>query len=980
MHKNYLKSGRKIVSFLALAAMSQLSYAQIDVTSSFLVNPDFESEDQFEGWDLTEFENQGNSNGGKTQVRVEKELGVGFFSGINAVEKWTNSGNSTLGTFDVSQEITLPAGTYQFSVGAKGINQHYSKMYDHVTGLYLYANDNKVVISTPMAKDFSNNIQEGQTWPCSEFFKVEITLQEEGPVRFGFAAEETSANWICFDNFRMYLVSCDDMKVMYKAQVNQMITDFNSDENYDFITGNFKVLLAADGAIAQEAEELYANADATEEDYKALYDKVNEVVAEAKLTIPYMTELYDKTNEYMSYADATEFPGIDIFYEILTEAIDLYVGELTTLEDVKAILPLMDEAFFTYKISSAEGATEDAPADLTAVIVNPTIEEGTVAGNNKQLNGWNCSNSGGNGNYICFDGDNVMMECWSGTPAGLNFDYYQEFKGLPNGMYSISADARGNQEDPNGNAVVYASSANEKFAKVYNPVILGIGEDDSQLSTYEVTGIFVSDGTLRIGAKNIGELSNKWTVYDNFKLFYHGNENEVVSYQAALSDRIQEATQYLTADMLPMDINTIKYAIYDAEDNLASESVEILKSSIDALVAAIENANDAIDVVKQFRSGNYNKVLTYETEDADLLAITEIVIESVDEIFNQVSTTSFELDVMSAQMGELLSFFNSYIAAQGEVGNGISYNKDAIDTYLAKIDSIIKSLNSYSALDMVEQANADLEAAILEIRGTLISDNNIQDVTFWAINPGFENNLSGWTNNGMGSQGNNSFAEKTGDIYCERWTNDGFNIPDVDIHQTVVVPAGKYTIKVDASAKQVETDVIDGVTLFACNGDVNGARYTTDIKSEYIVAPETESEFVQKEDELGQPVLDEDGNPVMEEIITVIKPGELTYELEISATTGVLTFGIQAKNATCHWLRFDNFQIIYNGEIPNSIEDVNEDSSFVVYVKGKQIIVSGVENYTVYSSNGQIVSANAELAPGLYIVNANGKSVKVAVK
>ena len=63
------------------------------------------------------------------------------------------------------------------------------------------------------------------------------------------------------------------------------------------------------------------------------------------------------------------------------------------------------------------------------------------------------------------------------------------------------------------------------------------------------------------------------------------------------------------------------------------------------------------------------------------------------------------------------------------------------------------------------------------------------------------------------------------------------------------------------------------------------------------------------------------------------------------------------------------------------IEDVTADKDALFEViERKQIKVYGVEDYKVCSVNGQEVSAKADLATGIYIVTANGKSVKVAIK
>ena len=69
------------------------------------------------------------------------------------------------------------------------------------------------------------------------------------------------------------------------------------------------------------------------------------------------------------------------------------------------------------------------------------------------------------------------------------------------------------------------------------------------------------------------------------------------------------------------------------------------------------------------------------------------------------------------------------------------------------------------------------------------------DATSAIANASFESGISGWVNNGFQHQSNNSFPEKEGTYYCEKWVPEGNNLPNADIHQDLKnLPAGKYLL------------------------------------------------------------------------------------------------------------------------------------------------------------------------------------------
>ena len=307
-----------------------------------------------------------------------------------------------------------------------------------------------------------------------------------------------------------------------------------------FRSGFYRSQLVNGGSLWTEFEEL-SSASASEEEFKSFYDKVSETVVAAEVTRSYMLELTELVN-IANELEGLEYPGSDELYEATGIALSFYMSEDATLEDLQGAIADMNKAIFDYKLSVTVNATDANPSDITSIIINSTLEAGVTSAYSVPT-GWNCSNSGGNDKFVYIPEDgSASFEAWSGNPANMNFDYYQEITGLPTGIYTLKANARScDGDEPNGNAVIYASAENEKTASVFNPLVNGTGAVATEMSEYEVKGVFVANGTLRIGAKNIGALSSQWTIYDDFQLFFHGNEAGLENFKSALSDRIVEA-------------------------------------------------------------------------------------------------------------------------------------------------------------------------------------------------------------------------------------------------------------------------------------------------------------------------------------------------------------------------------------------------------------------------------------------------------
>lgn len=208
-----------------------------------------------------------------------------------------------------------------------------------------------------------------------------------------------------------------------------------------------------------------------------------------------------------------------------------------------------------------ENASDDNPADFTGVIENPNYEE--------NLDGWS-------GTAAAHNADATNAEIF-----GKNYDYYQDIEGLPAGTYQVSVQAfyraGGATEDytawvanPDSlnYAFVYAKAMTETDTLTYdkaltrlaaeawtedehgapgdgevyckNPssedvtdglvvpntmVTAGYAFDEGKYANNVVTFVLKEGDVLRIGLVKETDLSNNWTIFDNWQLTYFGKNS-----------------------------------------------------------------------------------------------------------------------------------------------------------------------------------------------------------------------------------------------------------------------------------------------------------------------------------------------------------------------------------------------------------------------------------------------------------------------
>lgn len=183
---------------------------------------------------------------------------------------------------------------------------------------------------------------------------------------------------------------------------------------------------------------------------------------------------------------------------------------------------LEEEEFRLHVTTTVGGETFSTTTGL-GYLVNPNI----VTNSKTEVDGWICEKSAANG--FTKDTGDTFLEVWDAQAAGMHFNYYQEVTELADGVYELSAacfNSSNNEEGGyvNGHVGLYAQTGGiEYFAPVWEDAELDL--ERRQVIPY----IVVNDGTLRVGIKNIGNMTARWAGADEFKLRYLGSVDEVLT-------------------------------------------------------------------------------------------------------------------------------------------------------------------------------------------------------------------------------------------------------------------------------------------------------------------------------------------------------------------------------------------------------------------------------------------------------------------
>lgn len=447
--------------------------------ATFLVaNPDMEN-GNVSGWTSTGWAYQGASySNGDITISKFQEIWV-----------W----NANLGNTSASQTLAdMPAGTYRLTADVIAVRQGSSSP---VTGAMLFINDATTAVAT------------GDGAP--ERFSVEV-VAKDGVLTFGMKGENTTANWMAFDNVKLELVSVYDAAVAggLLAEAVKEFDLLNGKSSMNVLLGVYhEIWLPIHNEMHAILDNLadyddIAFLDAMTEKVKATTAYVNEISA-------VFADAYMPAYELAENAKNNSTPLNATVEDALADALEangpsnLYT--VTTIDELLAKASALQAAYLAYA-PKAE-ANEGTLFNVSHVIVNPSFETGDFTGwdvmagidTGVKKNSGDYAMEGCNGDYL--------FNTWGGSGLYIS----QVVKGLPAGIYSLHAVVATDA------AVLFEMSAGDNTV-TYRGSNKSTGYDMA-LGNFEHKG-----GDLLIKVAAVGD---GWFKVDNFRIYCEGDDTIV---------------------------------------------------------------------------------------------------------------------------------------------------------------------------------------------------------------------------------------------------------------------------------------------------------------------------------------------------------------------------------------------------------------------------------------------------------------------
>lgn len=1015
-----------LATLVASALSAPCMYAQTDITSQHLVNPDFE------------FASEGVPNNGELfrgdpwgWQRTGDLLGNSWGTNADGINYngsslcWYNS-SPMPEKFELYQIVEgLPAGDYLVTCRL-GI------FADRVGYQRLFANNNVQYYGKESV--YTSNLIEGEIntfagWDPTpsglallQDMLVMVTIKEGEPLKLGIRSNNLMSNgtantttnygWFKVDYFNLYYLE-EGISGYHKMNLSQKIEQINQLDPDQLPRGTWNSI----NAIKAIADEIYNSSDNADE-LSAMVTKLDSCILEADTAQRAVQDLNDFVDLNYPGLKALKYPGLETFEAEYWKTVDLQSDEEATRKDFEQALIDFKAAIDIYKISGFEIASLTNPIDASFLIKNPDFEQGDK---NWDLDGFWTIGTGDQ--YPNFGG--TFMERWIDIKLGTlgDFGASQTLTGLRNGIYRISSTGSACNQ---GDATLQVTGAYLYGNSTYQSVMSenGVG------ARFEFD-VIVTDGTLTIGMKTVNTNAN-WAAFDNLGLSYLGN-GDLNSYKTAYTQQITRAKEMLKEDILPGEMNSLRNTINNVEQ-ADQTSIASLEKVLSQLNTSLNSAEVSMKGLKNFKAGSYNNgiKITVNEEgiyDEPIIELMANVMLNVDDILAKDTTTAAAYPELTTTLDKYLSFTGAYqkfttlkettsesnllelieavtdsqLEAVTADSSKISHSKEIfatissfINTYTLAIgyafdeeyseEACLKLMKTIEEQFAITKENYDkaseAEKIILSELGAMrfngIDAGENSEVTKYTIvNPETDNTVSseapqGWTvDRGNGNDFSNCGAHWSGDVndyYLNSYNSAGGQLKYTAQQEIKGIPNGTYKLVAAARAHGNNSYVY---------AKANGMIYKTEIPNMGDRGGNIWESL--KDDPIASGVHDGAGY------------GWNWVEVaDINVNTNSMTIGCSTNSAVTqgngfngYWISVDNFKLYYtNADYSGTgIEEVNsENSGIIAYSQNGYIQVIGEENYTITSINGIPVSPNTQLAPGIYIVKTGNKIIKVTVE
>ena len=922
----------------------------VDVTSVFIVNPDFTGKST-SGWTLT-------GSYAKTQDNsphyIQDDEGtntdeIGLDSSPGGwLEFWKSGGIDA--DQDAHQVINdLPAGQYRLQLDGIGL------------GGQLYAITNGIEQTAPLGR-YLQHVN-------FDFLHV------GGDLTFGFKFTPTeSVAWVAVDNFRLFYLGEGDnpMLIILKNAMNTVEPYYLQTTDDAFSSALYDEL----STVYANAQTLIETSSTDEEASKAAIDAINDVrtrILAESASYEKMRVLVEMTaeNDVEKYLARSKKDG-DGYEKLCTTIETLVEGFQDKLNDrsynseaINADIEAYNQAIkdgmavvrseikAELDAAVASGKALDENLDITDLFEGMEIVYSSSARNYPNLPDTLWQNATGTTDFKTQYG---TAEVWNAT----SFDIYREVS-LPKGKYTVTANAFYREASSSSNYANYMADAITGYSYIYagnNQTLLYnmanlvtseevsgwyniAGEDEEPLyqpnsqqaahgafntepyatQTLNTVSTVLSDaGTLRFGFKSgEGLQDDQWTVWENVRIYY--NIATASDYNPELAQLIERANEISMdgAGGVQAALEKLEKATADGDKALDSNDTNTKSAAITQLVEAINYAEKGAELAQE---------------------ITEL--------------------------------FTTYQEKFSDPENDIVSNYDAFPALLETIDAAVL----VEEFESNEQIQGWIDSLPIEWTRYLLGwdelDNataeNPVDLSMMLVNTTFDNNdKAGWTVEAESVGGTDA------DGCIEFWQSSPF-----DIYQTLVeLRPGVYRLSVNALYRAGSSEDETGAVNAADSIPVNEM---------YLYAGTEQVKVVQWSDFergalTGTLALNQEEYPELagtdyaladatdfcapntrSAFQTFIQAGRYMNELtfEYREGQGEIRLGIRKTQAVGNdWAPIDNFCLEYLGADPNGIRGIN----------------AGTNNAgnAIYNLAGQKVT---RMQKGIYVVNGQ----KVAVK
>lgn len=601
-----------LLTALVVSALTGMR-AQTDVTSTWIVNPGFESctastnnipagksaagEDyESTGWKLVqssawcssavvEYGGSGQVNGASAPSK-DNLNGEGQALGISLGWNGTNK-------YQSANSVNLPAGTYIMVV--PGFNNMNGKNnFKSINGFVPTNGDPFLSTKT----SFTYNKWE------EDIITIELKEDTEGKFQIGGTAGNAGSGEhakVFFDNIKLYEIPFGDGAYYFKNVGNSEYLSagnlWGTQGSTDKIGIDFTIALSGNGytfdsKISNGGNDHYFTGTYCDGAATIFtFEKVNDGIYAIK----------NPEGKYVTAGTSGQPVSLE--------------NDIT--DNAKWIVQSKEE-----RINEIKNATSSNPMLATFLIADNDFGR-----NNQRHSSWiKYSTNDGQakiGGDTTKNYQNLNYQQWNG-----NLTLTQNITDLPNGVYEITV--QGFYRPGNANTTLDAQNAylvagSEQTAL---PLVMSGGKEEQDKDNgfeVEYTGVnphvyapntqeqaakafatgtyltsvkaVVSDGKLNVGVKEDTELSNDWTVFDNFQMYYRGTDELLTM----LQEKINTANAIKTKPMKAEVKSSLDSEISGAKEALTGGEVSAILDATTALQEAIDNANVSIALYTQIK-------------------------------------------------------------------------------------------------------------------------------------------------------------------------------------------------------------------------------------------------------------------------------------------------------------------------------------------------------------------------------------------